>query len=116
MPLGPDEITAAVIAVITAVGGAYGVGRKQGNKTPSPASPGNGDGAETLELLYALNRKFDLISGQLGNVNHQVMSLSSQVQNIEHDVSRLKTLPPAIAGLSVRVEGLELRMQSIRPE
>jgi hypothetical protein len=116
MPLGPDEIASAVVGLIAAVGSAYGVGRRQGSKTPSPASPGSGDTGETLEVIYRLERKVDLMSGQLSAVNHQLISHAAQLQNVEHDVSRLKTLPPAIAGLSVRVEGLELRMQSIRPE
>ena len=105
MPLGPDDLATIAGLIITAAGGGFGVAKLQ-KSTPPPASPGNGDGGETLQAIERVGQKVDSVARQLNSVKNVVDGLATDLDQAKHEIDRIK---PQLVELHGRVVVLESR-------
>ncbi len=106
MPIGPDEIAAYAVALLTAaVGGGYGVAKLQARTSPS-ASPDDGDGGETLHAVERLGIKIDALGRKVDQMHLTVGSVVQDLDALKHDVDRLR---PQIHDALGRLVALESR-------
>lgn len=112
MPIGPDEIAAYAVALITAAaGGGYGVAKLQSRS--SSASSDETDGGETLHAVERLGTKIDALGRKVDQMHLTVGSVVQDLDALKHDVDRLR---PQIHDALGRLVALESRALPNHPK
>jgi len=112
MPIGPDELTAAMLAIVTAAaGGGYTVAKLQAKASPNQSQESN-EASDTVHAVERLGAKIDTLGRKVDQMHLTVGSVVQDLDALKHDVDRLR---PQIHDALGRLVALESRSVPTKP-